>query len=46
MDEERKQKLIFRGGSGYKELRLELLRQLANSEGDVQLAAERVRSWI
>ncbi len=41
-DAERRAKLVFRGSSGYKELRAQLLEHLARGEGDVAEAAARL----
>lgn len=45
-DAERKDKLVFRGSSGYKELRKQLLEQLANAGGGVGEAAQQVMSRL
>lgn len=37
----RRQKLVFRGGSGYKEIRIQLLEHLSDATGDVATAARR-----
>lgn len=42
-DSARRQKLVFRGSSGYKELRLQLLEHLAAGEGDIAPIAAAVR---
>ena len=36
----RREKLVFRGSSGYKEIRLQLLEHLANGDGDIPNAAK------
>lgn len=41
--EMRRAKLVFRGGSGYKEIRAQLLEHLARQDSDVGKAADRVR---
>ncbi|TPJ50511.1 MULTISPECIES: DGQHR domain-containing protein [unclassified Mesorhizobium] len=40
--EERRAKLVFRGGSGYKELRAQLLEHLSRTDSDIGNAAKRV----
>ena len=40
----RRQKLVFRGGSGYKELRAQILEHLAASPGDLGRTAGRISS--
>jgi hypothetical protein len=42
-EELRRQKLVFRGSSGYKELRAQLLERLHTDDGDVSKAAERLQ---
>lgn len=41
-EEERRQKLVFRGSGGYKELRLQLLERLRDVEGDLGAAARKL----
>src|SRR5262249_47666355 len=45
-EEERRQKLVFRGSSGYKELRLQLLEHLVDLQDDVGDAARRLRGPV
>lgn len=45
-EELRRQKLVFRGSSGYKELRAQLIQHLRAWEGDVGKAAERLRRLV
>jgi hypothetical protein len=45
-DQDRRLKLAFRGGSGYKELRRQLLSHLVSSGGDVGRGAERLLAEI
>lgn len=42
-DSTRRAKLVFRGSSGYKELRLQLLEHLASKDGDVAAVAKHLR---
>ena len=45
-EDERKNKLIFRGSSGYKELRKELLLHLTKQDGDVAVSAKEVLDLV
>jgi hypothetical protein len=45
-DEQRRNKLVFRGSSGYKEIRLQLLEHLQNQAGDVAKAAQQLRNIV
>jgi hypothetical protein len=42
-EEERRNKLVFRGSSGYRELRIQLLEHLAAQKGDIGVVASRLR---
>lgn len=45
-EEERRQKLVFRGGSGYKELRIQLLEHLEGRGDELASIAKRVRRTV
>jgi len=45
-EQERRQKLVFRGSSGDKELRLQLIEHLAKLQDDVGAAARRLRELV
>ena len=45
-DDERTLKAAFRGSGGYKELRLQLLRHLANQKGDIGNRSKDVLTYL
>jgi hypothetical protein len=45
-EDERREKLVFRGSSGYKELRAQLLKNLTGHDGDVGTVAARLRREV
>lgn len=42
-EEERRKKLVFRGSSGYRQLRIQLLEHLAERNDDIGLVASRLK---